>query len=88
MGVDRRTRCEYDATKEDGLCDKCRCPHGCCADHGDEAKWDSMMIFDDPMAFMEWFARAREDLERCRLNQGYKELKQAFKTDEEQKEGE
>jgi len=47
-----------------------------------------MMIFDDPMAFMEWFARAREDLERCRLNQGYKELKQAFKTDEEQKEGE
>jgi hypothetical protein len=52
-GIDRRTRCEHDATEEDGLCDVCRCVHGCCADHWPEdITWTKELFFDDPATFM------------------------------------
>jgi hypothetical protein len=31
--VDLMPSCEDEATEEDGLCDGCRCPHGCCENH-------------------------------------------------------
>jgi hypothetical protein len=53
-GIDRRTRCERDATQEDGLCDLCRCPHGGCDGHWpDDPMWTKDLFFDDPTAFME-----------------------------------
>jgi hypothetical protein len=33
-GLSRDAECGNDATEEDGLCDTCRCEHGCCEDHG------------------------------------------------------
>jgi len=33
-GFEGDCHCEADATQEDGLCDGCRCEHGCCVDHG------------------------------------------------------
>jgi hypothetical protein len=43
-----------------------------------------MMIFDDPMKFVTWFADAMQDAGRCRMDQAYEKVKQ----DQEQKEGE
>lgn len=31
--IDLMASCEHEATGEDGLCDGCRCPHGCCENH-------------------------------------------------------
>jgi len=33
-GFEGDAGCDRDATEEDGLCDTCRCEHGCCVDHG------------------------------------------------------
>jgi hypothetical protein len=33
-GITGDAECENAATQEDGLCDTCRCEHGCCTDHG------------------------------------------------------
>jgi hypothetical protein len=33
-GFEGDCRCETAASEEDGLCDGCRCDHGCCVDHG------------------------------------------------------
>ena len=32
-GRDTDLPCERDASQEDGLCDSCRCEHGCCEGH-------------------------------------------------------
>lgn len=34
QGIDGRIPCGSLASEEDGLCDGCRCVHGCCSDHG------------------------------------------------------
>jgi len=33
-GFEGDAECGEPATEEDGLCDNCRCGHGCCVDHG------------------------------------------------------
>ena len=64
MGIDRRTRCEDDATEEDGICDVCRCPHGCCADHGEDP--DPILFFEDPVGWFEWSQEVSKVWEKCR----------------------
>lgn len=73
MGSDRRTKCEQDATQEDGLCDTCRCPHGCCSNHGDDAAFDPMLWYRDPMAWVEWFSVAQQEKTECLVNRGFLE---------------
>jgi hypothetical protein len=75
MGIDRRTRCENDATQEDGLCATCRCPHGCCADHGEDP--DPHLFFEDPVGWMEWFQIAARVWEICRMSRVYEKQKEA-----------
>ena len=65
MGLDRRTRHEAKATQEDGLCDRCRCPHGCCSDHGEDEAWSPTLFFEDPVAWMDWFAQATFEINQC-----------------------
>lgn len=65
MGVDRRTPCQRDATQEDRLCDTCRCPHGGCDHHGDDATYHPMTFYDDPMDWIRWFAAAHVEMEQC-----------------------
>src|SRR4030095_5355306 len=68
-GIDRRTRGENDATQEDGLCATCRCPHGCCADHGEDP--DPHLFFEDPVGWIEWFQVASLIWEQCRVDRAY-----------------
>lgn len=65
-GVDRRTRCENDATQEDGYCDRCRCPHGSCDKHGNDETYRSDLWYKEPMVWMDWFMQATEEMIRCR----------------------
>jgi hypothetical protein len=73
MGIDRRTRCEQDAAEEDGLCNVCRCEHGCCADHGEDP--DPHLFFEDPVAWMEWFQETSIVWEQCRGDRIYRKMK-------------
>jgi hypothetical protein len=74
-GVDRRTRCENDATEEDGLCDVCRCPHGGCDKHGDERAFRPDLWFDDMDSWLAWFMDARNEMSQCRGWRDYEEVK-------------
>jgi hypothetical protein len=82
MGVDRRTRCARNAAQEDGLCDRCRCPHGSCDRHGDDETYQPILFFDDPMAWLNWFGDAAVEAHRCKAEQEYEQMKQEASADE------
>jgi hypothetical protein len=60
-GLDRRSRCTFPATNEDGYCDVCRCEHGCCENHGNVPGF-----FDTPPAeWWDFYAEAAIEIEAC-----------------------
>lgn len=65
LGYDGRADPGHDqATQEDGLCDLCRCRHGCCEDHGPPDRPD--YFGDDFDAYTIWDRQARTALDECR----------------------
>lgn len=83
-GVDRRTRCENDATQEDGCCDVCRCPHGGCDRHGDDATFRSDLWFKDMDGWVAWFMEAQAEMVKCKGIRIYEEVKEDELRDGEQ----
>ena len=78
MGVDRRTRCQRDATEEDGYCDHCRCPHGGCDQHGDVPNfWDT-----DPLVWMEAFSEAMGIATNCMIMEGRSDAEELGEEDD------
>jgi hypothetical protein len=75
-GVDRRTRCENDATQEDGLCDVCRCRHGGCDQHGDDATFRPDLWYEEPMTWVAWFQQAQAEMIQCKGIRIYEEVKE------------